>query len=296
MDFFSDTTKKERRSLLVAGSIGILVPWLTIDQAEMELVGLKIHQPNLPLMIVVSLCVAITYLLVKFWFSYVHDQSSAMKAAHETLLNERNSPLDIEEGIAEEERGLTERRKVIRLQEENERRQIADHQEEVKAKDLSYEASLKITDKEIGAKEQVLAKNAEQYVRYPDGTLVDRDQVENNLKRLKDDRLDFVRNMGVKRQQDIDSLDHEKNRWNELQKALAKELQNSEAGLNERRKHLLLLRQAEKILRRISPLQRSLEIYLPLLVGGVSICSLIYKVYVMHYFPSLPKLPMFPEF
>lgn len=294
MDFFSDTTKKERRSLLVAGSIGILVPWLTIDQTEMELVGLKIHQPNLPLMIVVSLCVAVTYLLVKFWFSYVHDQSSAMKAAHETLLNERNSPLAIEEGIAEEERGLIEKKKLIRLQEEKEERRIAVHQEEMKENDLSYEAGLKISDKEINEKEQVLAKSAEQYVRYPDGTLVDRDQVEINLKKLKDARLDFVRNMGVRRQQDIENLENEKNRWSELQKGLARELQNSTAGLNERRKHLLLLRQAEKILRRISPLQRSLEIYLPLIVGVVSVCSLIYKFYAMLYCPP-PSPPSFPE-
>ncbi|HEX7767969.1 MAG TPA: hypothetical protein VF443_14750 [Nitrospira sp.] len=217
-----------------------------------------------------------------------------MKAAHETLLNERNSPLDIEEGIAEEEQGLIEKRKVIRLQEENEERRIAGHQQKVKEEDLSYEGALRIADKQINELEQVLAKSAEQHVRYPDGTLIDRDHVEKKLKISKDNRLALVRSMGEKRQHDIENLENEKNRWSGLQKGLTKELQNSEGGLNERRKHLLLLRQAEKILRRISPLQRSLEIYLPLIVGGVSICSLIYKFYAILYCPPPPP-PPFPE-
>lgn len=61
MDFLSENTKKERRNLLAAGFAGIIVGQLKLYPTDIELVGVKFHSPELPLIAVGGLCAAITY-------------------------------------------------------------------------------------------------------------------------------------------------------------------------------------------------------------------------------------------
>lgn len=59
MEFLSDTARKEKRSLLAAGSAGILVALIGIDQTTIELALLKLSHPILPKVIVWSLLLTI---------------------------------------------------------------------------------------------------------------------------------------------------------------------------------------------------------------------------------------------
>lgn len=77
MDILSEATKKETHSLLAAGFAGIIVGQLKVYPTDIELVGVKFHNPDLPLIAVGGLCAALVYLLIKFCFSYLYEQSSS---------------------------------------------------------------------------------------------------------------------------------------------------------------------------------------------------------------------------
>ncbi|HXX75154.1 MAG TPA: hypothetical protein VEI50_08490, partial [Nitrospiraceae bacterium] len=242
MEYLSDATKRERRSLLATAFAGVIIALLKNFPTEFEVVGMKFQSPDLPFIAVGGLCVVIFYLLIKFSSSYLYERSSATKTALEPLISERKTTLDIireEESLAEEAQGLAEKEKVIRLQQEGDERQISDLQQKMKAEEIAHVARLKITDQQINELEQMLAIQAGQQVRTLDRTLHDRGDIEKQLGRLKEDRLSYVKQREMKYQQEVFNLENERNRSNELRKALIKDLQNSEGGLNERRRHIL---------------------------------------------------------
>lgn len=294
MNHLSDIARKERRSLLAAGFAGFIISLLKNFPTEFELAGIKFQTPDLPFIAVGGLIVALFYLLVKFLFSCIYERSSAKKSALEHLISERRTNLDIvreEESLAEEEQGLEGRKKVIRLQLENDEKRINQLKTKMKEEETAHVAALKITDKQMNELDQVLAMQAGQHVRTVVGTLCDRGDLEERLRRLKEDRESYLKNKEMKYQQDLLNLENEQNHSKELRQALIKELQNSEGGLNERRTQILRWKQAEKLIGRVSPLHLFLEIHLPLVVGVAGIVSLIY---LMLHFPPPPKPPSLP--
>lgn len=95
MDIISDGAKKERRNLLGAGFVGIIVAQLKIYPTEIDLVGLKFQSPELPFIAIGSLCAAIAYFLTKFYSSYLYEQYFSTRAALAMQISEGSLSLDI---------------------------------------------------------------------------------------------------------------------------------------------------------------------------------------------------------
>jgi len=181
MDFLSDTTKKDRRNLLAAGFAGIIVAQLRVYPTEMDVVGLKFQSQDLPLIAVGGgLCAAIIYFLIKFYSSFLYEQSSAITKALAIQIREGKTAMDIareEEALNEQARVFIQQRQVIQTQQENEERRIKSLQDKIGQDDIAHEASLKITDQKRSDLEQALVK--EDYT--PHGILLDRGRIEKEI-------------------------------------------------------------------------------------------------------------------
>lgn len=307
MEYLSDTTKKERRNLLAAGFIGIIVAQLKIYPTEIDVVGLKFQSPDLPFIVVGGLCAAITYFMVKFWSSYLFEKSSARRSTLATQIREGKISIDIareEEALVEEGRGLLHQQKVVQKQQENEERRIKALQDKIDQDDIAQEASLKAMDQKKTDLEQALASMnlelAQKYVPIPRhvrnrgdiGSVINESAIKDELRMLEESRASFVIQREAKRQQDMESLENEKNSRKEIADASARGLEANENAFNEKRKHITEWKQAHKTVRRISPPHYFLEIHLPLLLGAIAIMCL---VYLMLHFPPPPKPPSLPE-
>jgi hypothetical protein len=296
MDLISDGAKKERRNLLGAGFVGIIVAQLKIYPTEIDLVGLKFQSPELPFIAIGGLCAAITYFLIKFCSSYLYEQYFNTRAALAAQISEGSLSLDIvreEEGLEIQGRGLVERQKVFQGQQVNAEKRIKALQEKIDQEDIAHELSLKITDQKISVFQQVLTKESGEYIRTPGDVLTARGNIEKQVRVLEEGRTSYLQNRETKRQQDNENLENEKNNWKELREALEKGLATDQNGFAEKRRKIMEWKQVHKRFGRVSPLHRSLEIHLPLLVGVVAIGSLIY---LMVHFPPPPKPPSLPEF
>src|SRR5437868_1099443 len=94
-EFLSETTRKERRSLLATGSVAILVAWLELDQTEIELAGFKFHDAHLPALMGMSLLATVTYMLAKFCFSYWHGKFNSQMESYAAQIRQGKTELDI---------------------------------------------------------------------------------------------------------------------------------------------------------------------------------------------------------
>ena len=296
MDFLSDTTKKERRNLLAAGFAGIMVALLKVYPTEIDLVGLKLQSPDLPIVVVGGLWAAITYFLIKFYSSYLYEKSFATRAVLTDQISEGRTSMDIvreEQALDQEGRALVEQQKVFQRQQENAGKRITDLQEKIGQTDIAHEQSLKITDQKINGVQQILANESDQYIRTLDGTLTPRENIEKQLQLLQEGRTTYLQNREMKRQQDIENLENEKSHWKELSEALGRDLANNENAFKEKRGNIIEWKKAHKVVGMVSPLHLVLEIWFPLLIGALAIGSL---VYLMFHFPPPPKPPSLPEF
>ena len=105
LDGLSETTKKERRSLLATGFAGIIVTQLRIYPTEIDVLGLKFQSPDLPLIAVGGLLATIAYFLVKFYLSSQFELASAETSRLAGQIREGKTEMD----VAREEEELNER-------------------------------------------------------------------------------------------------------------------------------------------------------------------------------------------
>ncbi|OQW66502.1 MAG: hypothetical protein BVN28_00655 [Nitrospira sp. ST-bin4] len=295
MDYLSETTRRERRSLLAAGFTGCILFLLKKFPAKFEVAGMKFETPELPYIAVGALIVAILYLLVKFSASCVYERFSATKTAHELLIRERKTNLDIlreEEALAQEEQGLEERKRVTRLQLEADENRINGLQIEMIEAETSYVKQLGEADKKMKQFQEILATQPGRQVRSLGGTLKDRREIETRIRELKEGQESLLKTIKEEHEKKAFNVEDARNRLDELRKAYTKELQITEGGLNQRRMQIRQWHQADKVVGTISPFHLFLEIYLPLLVGVVAIGTL---TYLMFHFPPAPMPPSMPE-
>lgn len=299
MDFLSEATKKEKRNLLAAGFAGIILGQLKIIPSEMDVVGLKFHSPDLPLIAVGSLCVAIIYFLIKFCFSYLYEQSSAKTQALAMQIREGKTAMDIareEETLNDLSRHLIEQRKRLQAQQDHEEKRIGALQDKIDQDDMAHEATLKAMEQKRSDLEQALAgmdlQLVQNYLSTTPTRLISKDVIEKEISMLKESLARYFVDRSTKRQEDVKNLENEKNNRRGLYEAQLKKFNSDEEAADDKRKSIVEWKRAHTTVGIVSPFHRSLELYLPIGVGVVAIISLIY---LMLHFPP-PKPPSLPEF
>lgn len=291
MDYLSDNTKKERRNLLASGFAGIIVAQLKIYPTEIDVVGLKFQSPDLPLIAVGGLCAAITYFLVKFYSSFLYEQSSAVRNALVVQIREGKMAMDIareEEALNDQARNLIQQRQVMQQQHENEEKRINTLQGKIDQDDIAHEAALKITDQRMRDLDQALAR----YVPTPDEVLIPQIQIEKELLNVKESQQSYLSQREKKRQQDVENLENEKKNRRELYEAQARKLDSDEVDITEKRRSIIKWKRVHKTIGMVSPLHLFLEVHLPILLGAIAVMCLISLM--LHFPPTAPP-PSLPE-
>lgn len=291
MDFLSESTKKERRNLLATGFAGIIVAQLKIYPTDVELVGLKFHSPELPLIAVGGLCAAIIYFLVKFYTSFLYEQSSALRNALATQIREGKTAMDIaleEESLNNQERHLMQQIQILQRQQEHEEKRIKILQDKIDQDAIAHEVALKITDQKRRDLDQALA----QHVPTPDEVSIFKSRIEKEIKLLEESRESYLRQREIKHQQDVENLENEKNNRKEMHEVQDRKLDSDEIDVAEKRKSILRWKQVHTVIGRVSPLHLFLEIHLPLLIGVIAIYGL---GSLMLHFPPPPIPSPLPD-
>ena len=295
MDFLSDTAKKEKRNLLAAGFVGILVARLKIFPTEIDVLGLKFQSPDLPLIVIQGLCVAIGYFLVKFLISFAHEWTTFKKDSLVLQIREGKTALDTsreEESLNDLARHVIDQRKVLQGQQANAETRINNLQLKIDQDDLAHETSLILTDQKIIDWDMALAKDPGQHIRTSDGVLRDRGDIEKYLKTLKESRTSILRQKETQHQQNVENLEYEKNNWKTLYDTQVKDIGTSESVIEEKRKALIQWKRLHSTVGIVSPIHLFLEIALPIFVGLIAIG---YLIYLMSDFPAPPKPPSLPK-
>lgn len=299
MDFPSETTRKERRNLLAAGSAGIIVTLLNTYPTEIDIFGLKFHGSNLPWVTVGALCAAITYFLIKFWISYQYERSSAEKEAQAIQIREGKPAMDISremEALNDLSLNVIQQSNTLQNQQENEEKRIKGLQDKIYQEDIAHEAAMKVMGQKRSDLAQALTTKDPQLVGkiFPKlGRLPTPNEIEEEIKTLEKNVAPYQAQREAKRQMDLGNLENEKINRSLMHKALARKIDSDKEAADERRKAIVKWEQAHATGRLVSRPHQFLELYLPIFVGVIAIGGLIY---LMLHFPPPPKPPSLPEF
>jgi len=297
MDFLSDTARKEKRSLLATGSVGILVAWLRVDQTEIELAGFKFHNTNLPALIGLSLLAAITYFLAKFCFSYFYERFNSEMKLYAAQISEGKTAMDInreEKEILEASRILMEQQAVFQAQQENEKRKLAELQAKIDKNDTAHEAALKSLDINRNELEAALKEaSGPNYVQIPSMNLsIDPGQIPHQILGWEKRKSEAIINRHNTKQNELDHLKDEENRSEANEKARQAKVKADVEALDLKRVSVSRWRQASKGATIVGPLHLLLDVGLPILVGLAAISLLTW--FLFHLPPPSPPASL-PE-
>lgn len=295
MNYLSESTRKERRSLLLAGFIGVVVGQLKIYPTEIDLWGLKFHSPHLTLIVVGSLCAIVGYFLIKFFFSYLFEKSSSTSALLAAQITEGKISLDI--ALAEDElgqmgRSLLIRQNDLRTQQENAATRIKYLQEQTTKENVHQTAKLKEIDEQIRLTRKILDENPGDPIQLSSSASMSRKNIENNILTLEDERKNHLLDMEKRRLKEAQDTENEIHNAKALSEQLAKDMKKEESSFQEKREKILKFQKLHRVVGRITPINLALEIWLPILLGLYSILSL---GYLMFHLPPPPKPLVLPE-
>ena len=119
MDFLSDSSKKEKRSLLAAGCGGIVIGLLKIYPTEINFAGLRFDRPSLPIAFIAALGTVTLYFMCKFWLSLIYERSDAEMERIATEIRDGKVAMDI---------GRLKQDAANLLKESEDKRKLADAQ------------------------------------------------------------------------------------------------------------------------------------------------------------------------
>jgi len=298
MDFLSDTARKEKRSLLATGCVGILVAWLGVNQTDIELAGFKFQDPHLPKLISLSLLAAITYFLAKFCSSYLYERFSSEMKSLATQISEGKTAMDInreEKEIMEASRILIEEQKTFQAQQENEKRRLAELQATIEKNDTAHEAELKSLDINRNELESALKEaSGPNYVQIPSMNMsIDPGQIPQQILGWEKRKSEAIINRHNVRQNELEHLKDEENRSEANEKARQAKVKADVEALDLKRVSVFRWRQANKGAMIVGPLHSLLDVGLPILVGLTAIGFLTWFLFHLPP-PSIPLSP--PEF
>lgn len=288
MDIFAETTRKERRSLLGAGFAGIVVSFLKKLPTEIDLAGFKFNSPELPLVAVGGLALAITYFWIKFLSSYLYERSNAKTQNLFNQIRDGEIAMDIskkEKELTDWVRVLIDRRKVLAAQIEHEAKRLGDMREKYKGNSDDYIASMGIFDTERASLTQQLRLKRKLEETLPE--FLDPGEsatsIESKLAELPQRRKNYELKTETERMARLDDLEKERLNIKKMHESEERDIKKDEEIAEARMNTVLEWKQAHKSQTIISPFHRFLELYFPLILGFVSIASLVWLIF---HFPA----------
>lgn len=298
MDFLSDTTKKERRNLLAAGFAGIIVAQLKIYPTEIDLVGLKFNSPELPLIVVGALTLAITYSWVKFLSSYLYERSYSETQNLFTQIHNGEIKMDVskkEQELSDWARQLIDRRKVLQGRIEHENMRLSAQGEKYNSDSDEYKESIRALDLEESELQKERAQLVRQRPTYPLQAYIVRPgekTADERLMAATQRRIELVQKNEANLKTKREDLEQERKNIMQMHEQEESDIKKNEEIAIARNNTILEWKKAHKTETIISPLHRFLELYLPLAVGLIAIVSLSWLVF---HFPE-PTPPSLPNF
>lgn len=281
---------------MAAGFIGIVVAKLKIYPTEIDIWGLKFHSPDLPFVVIGSLCAVIGYFLIKFLFSYLFEKSSSSNSLLAEQITAGKISLDIDR--AEEEldlvaQGLLIQQDSHRTLQENARETIKSLQEQFAQVDMSHTARLKAHDEKISAAREFLAKNPDDPIQLNESVSSARGNHENALLALEDARMTYLLDREDRLLKEAASLKSEIDNAKVLSERLARDMTKDEKSFHGKRDNILEWKKQHRAVGRITPFHLALEIWFPILLG---LCAILSLGYLMFHLPPPPKPLLLPEF
>lgn len=300
MDYLSDTTKKERRSLLASGFIGIIVAQLKVYPTEIDVLGMKFRSVDLPFIAIGGLCAIVVYFLVKFFFSFLYEHSARRKDALATQIRTGQTLMDIarEELLLEQKgREIIQQQKANRDLERQEVKRQKDLQDKIDQDNIAHETALAQNQKKQIELELAVASNnleaAKQYIVVPHGMLFGLDLVQAEIESAKQALAYLAKHREEQLRRDMKSLQAAKHNWIRKTEELAVDMRKKEEDFVNRQSTISEWKRVHTLARRISPLHCFLEIALPIMIGIGATC---YLIMLMLNFPDPPPKPSLPEF
>ena len=116
MDFLSDSSKKEKRSLLAAGCAGIVIGLSKIYPTEINFAGLRFDSLSLPIVLIATLGTVTLYFMFKFCLSHLYEWSDAEM---------ERIPREIRHGKVAMDIGRLEQHATTLLKESEDKRKLA---------------------------------------------------------------------------------------------------------------------------------------------------------------------------
>lgn len=289
----SDNTRKERRTLLALGFVGIIVAQFKIYPTQIDVLGLKFDSPDLPFIAVSSLCLAIAYFTARFSFSCLYEVSAsyrddivakinaeetAIQFEAETTFMELDAKRERRRRFFEEERIQTEERiKVLQEKINQEEMAVVNYKKVYAGKTQSLESLLYQPSRDIQPNKK---KN------------LSIEEIQRKLQMFEEEYLGYVKKSENIRKQLADELEREKSDWNDLENNLTRDLAKMESIYDKAHWNQSLLFTVSRRMQNVYPLHICLEIWLPILLGVVAIGSLVYRILHFSSHPIGSSLPV----
>lgn len=293
IDFPSEGTKKERRSLLASGFAGIIIGFLRIKPTEIEVLGMKFSNPDLPLVAIGALAATIVYLCVKFVTSYFYEWSRLEKLNLVVQIREGQSATDVmkeEETTRQLSLHVIEQRKIVQKRMENDENRFKEREKALFDFDAIYSNAMQELDKErAGLLEKysdakhdmnnpAIAILRPGYLSTLEGEISDLENRKNKLRAVTK----------ADQEKKLADLEQERKQRAELNAAELRQLDSWDADAITRSLSIVKWKKAHKTSDVVSPVNRFLELIFPLLVAGVGLGFLGWLAF---HFPD-PKPPI----
>lgn len=297
MDFLTDATKKERRSLLATGSVGIVVGWLKIFPTEIDLLGIKFQSPALPLTAIVVLCAVIGYFLVKFFLSYMYERSDREMQKIASQILEGKTAIDIarvEQEIRDLSQDISEKRNLAMKQLEHETNRLALAESQIRVNvDTVYESNMElIRQDEARIKGRLERLDAEamrfgqaKYLESKNAILGDAADIQGRILEIQGRR---ETELAAK----LKDFENDRTNSKQLHEATLRALDLRGEEVIAKTRFVGQWKQAHKTSQYVSPVYKFLEVAFPLLLGILAIGFLTW----LGFHPPEPKPISLPNF
>jgi hypothetical protein len=295
VDFLSDNSKKEKRSLLAAGCGGIVIGLLKIYPTEINFAGLRFDRPSLPIAFIAVLGTVTLYFMFKYWLSHIYERSDAEMERIATEIRDGKVAMDI---------GRLEQDATTLLKESEDKRKLAAAQlahennrlatvEEKSTEEISsqYENEMIKLQGLEETKKKALEELEKEPNKYGKALYLESKQTHMaDLAQIQDTRLQaekkqiftlaekqgFFKNERVNAQGNYEAI-----------LKLAEELGEKAIATSQL---AVRLKHAQKTQKFALPLQTFMELYFPLAVGALGIACLVW----LYYYPPDPRPLVIP--
>lgn len=288
MSFLSETTKKERRSLLAASLAGLVIAWLQAFPTHIDVLGMRFSGHELPFVALGALNLVIGYFWAKFIFSYVYEWAQSENERLAAQIREGKTALDIahaETLLKEQIAEFQEKQRVAQGQQTNEKNRIEAMEKNVEKNVVSkYDDRLEALKKQLSALNENLDSLGPQLDNEPLGTAHNRRRLGERMLALKTELETVEKDREAAREKGLADVNNERRRASEFEQASLKELSQLEKDILSRTQSIAEWKRTHKTSKIFRPLYNSFELILPVLLGIAALIALTHLM--LHPPPS----------